>query len=219
MELDDLKTAWQTLDRRLEQQAQLNFGILKQGKLDRMQSSLRPLFWGQIAQIAFGVAMILFGVSFWKQHSDVPHLLLAGLSVHVYGVISIVFAGVTLGMISRIDYAAPVLAIQKQLTQLRRIYIINGMCLGLSWWLLWVVVVTMLVMNGTGADLFVNVPSFVYGSLAAGIIGLLGTWWFLRWSRNPRRPRLAQVVDDSVTGSSLRRAKRFLEDIKQFEQV
>jgi hypothetical protein len=218
MELDDLKSAWQILDRRLEQQAALNLHIFKQGKLDRMRSTLRPLFWGQILQIFFGVAMVLLAVSFWTQHRDVPHLLFTGLIVHVYGVVTIIFAGVTLGMIGRIDHSAPVLGIQKQLAQLRRTYIINGMSVGLPWWVLWLPLMQMFFMGAFGADLYTNLGIWIWGTYAIGVLGLLATWWFHRWSRDPRRARVAKFVDDSVTGSSLRNARRVLDEIASFEK-
>lgn len=64
MELDELKTAWQTLDRRLQQHNAINLQLFKDRKLDKARSSLRPLFWGQIAQMLFGLCFIVLGVSF-----------------------------------------------------------------------------------------------------------------------------------------------------------
>lgn len=217
MELDDLKSAWATLDRRLEQQSALNLHIFRQDTLARMHSALRPLFWGQLLQILFGIALIVFAASFWTQHRDVPHLLVTGLIMHAYGVLTIVFAGVTLARMRRIDHAAPVLAIQKQLAQLRRIYIINGMCVGLPWWILWVALMQMVFMQAFGADLYANLGVWLWGCYASGVLGLLLSWCFHRWSRAPQRARVAQFVDDSVTGSSLRNARRVLQEIERFE--
>ena len=101
MEFDDMKAAWQTLDRRLEQQHALNLQLFRDSRADKARSRLRPLFWGQMAQILFGGLMILLGVSVWNSHRDVTHLLISGIIVHVYGVVAIVLAGVTLGMIQR----------------------------------------------------------------------------------------------------------------------
>src|SRR3546814_10367088 len=58
--------------------------------------------------------------------------------MHVYGIAVIIFGGVMLGRISRIDFSTPVLNLQKQLASVRRQYVIGGMCVGLPWWLLWV---------------------------------------------------------------------------------
>ena len=138
MELDDMKLAWQTLDRRLDLQNALNLHQFKESKLDKARSSLRPLYWGQIVQILFGDAMILFGIFASMRYHAVPHLLICSLCILLYGVLIIIFGGVTLGRISRIDYAAPVLDIQKQVDTLRRTYVFTGLCAGLPWWLLWI---------------------------------------------------------------------------------
>ena len=76
----------------------------------------------------------------------------------------------------------------------------------------------MLLINLFGADLYANAPSLIYGGTAIGVVGLLATWWLQRWSRDPRHPRLAKFVHDSVTGASLRRAQGELDEIAQFEK-
>ena len=218
MELDELKVAWQTLDRRLQQQNTLSLHVFTERRLDQARSRLRPLVWGQIVQMLCGLLLVLAAVGFWTAHRDVPHLLAAGLIVHAYGVATIAFGGITLGLIGRIDYAAPVLAIQKQLAQLRSFYIRNGMIAGLSWWLLWVPLMMMFFMSVFGADLYANAPSVIYGGTAIGVAGLLATWWLQRWSRDPRRPRLAKFMHGSMTGAALRRAQAQLDEIVRFEQ-
>lgn len=218
MELDDLKIAWQTLDRRLDTQAALNLHIFKDGKLDKVRRGLRPLFWGQIVQMLCGVALVLLSVSFWTTHRDVAHLLLAGLSLHVYAVLMILCGGATIGLIRRIDYAAPVLAIQKQLGHLRRFYVRTSLGLGLAWWLLWIPLMMMFFMGVFGVDMYANVPEVIWINMAVGSTGVLATWWFHRWSRHPSRPRLAKFMEDSVTGSSLRKAQSVLDEIARFER-
>lgn len=218
MELDDFKQAWQTLDRRLERQNEINLRLYTDSKLEKARAGLRPLVWGQLAQIGFGVLLMLMAGSFWADHRDVPPVLISGLIVHAYGLAITVLAGVTLGKISQIDYAAPVLGIQKQLAQLRRFYIRNGMVAGLSWWLLWMPLPILLAGAGGNADGQAWLLSYLPIGTAIGVAGLLGTWWFHRWSRHPSRPRLAKAVDDSLSGSSLRKAQRLLDELAQFEQ-
>ena len=46
MELDDFKSAWQTLDRRLQLDNTLKLHALRERSLDKARDSLRPLFWG-----------------------------------------------------------------------------------------------------------------------------------------------------------------------------
>jgi len=164
------------------------------------------------------VLVVVLSAAFWSQHRQEMHLFIAGVALHVYGVATIIAGGVTLGALSRIDYAAPVLAMQKQLAGVRKIYVISGMCVGLPHWVLWVPIVMMFFKAAFGADLYLKLPYFIWINLGVGIAGLLATWWFHHWARHPNRPRLAKLVDASVTGASLRRAQSLLDEIGQFER-
>ena len=217
MELDDLKTAWHSLDRRLQQQHDLNLQLYRQNKLDRMQSGLRPLFWGQIAQTLFGVLFIALAALLWMSHPVDAAVIAAGVVVHAYGVLTVIAGAVVLAQMRRIDPSAPVLDIQKQLARVRTLYVRSGMVAGLPWWFLWIVV--LMVLAGLGdVNLLAKSPALVWSGLGIGALGLLGTWWFHRWSRHPSRPRLAQTLEDSVTGASLRRAKAQLDELMRFER-
>ena len=218
MEFDDMKAAWQTLDRRLEQQHALNLQLFRDSRADKARSGLRPLFWGQIAQIIFGVLMILLGVSTWSSQREVVGLFFSGIIVHVYGVLAIMFAGITLGMIQRLDYAAPVLTIQKQLARLRGFYIRSGMIIGLSWWLFWIPFVASLFAWLAGVDFYANMGAAIGWCIASGVVGLLGTWAFHRWAQRSGRTRLREAMDSNMTGSSLRRAQSILDEIRRFEK-
>ena len=80
MELDDLKQAWQALDKRLEQQNTLNLHLFKQSRLDKMKSGLRPLVWGQAIQIVVGVLLAVFETAIAKMRVfRVPEFLGAAL--------------------------------------------------------------------------------------------------------------------------------------------
>ncbi|MET0580504.1 MAG: serine/threonine protein kinase [Pseudoxanthomonas sp.] len=193
MELDELKATWQALDHRLAQHNRIGMELFKEKKLEKARTSLRPLFWGQLAQmLLIGLPFVLLAGSLWMSLEGRPPLplLLAGIFVHAYGVATIALAGCTMGLIRTIDYSAPVLGIQKQLARLRRFYIVNGMIAGLPWWLMWVPV--LMVLSGlAGVDLYARAPSVVWIGLGIGVAGLLATWWFHRWSRSGRRPRRA----------------------------
>jgi hypothetical protein len=217
MELDDLKAAWQTLDRRLDAQSALNLHIFRDGKLDKARRGLRPLFVGQLLQMAFGLAFILLAGLLWSGKPDAVSVILAGITLHAYGVACIIAAGITLGRIQHIDYSSAVVDIQKQLAGLRTSYIYSGMIAGLPWWFLWVPI--LMVLSGlSGVNLYVQAPDLVWTGLGIGAAGLLGTWWFHRWSRHPSRPRMAQMMEDSVAGTGLKKAQSVLDEIARFEQ-
>ena len=220
MELDDFKQAWQTLDRRLEQQNEINLRLYTDSKLQKVHAGLRPLVWGQIAQLLFGLLVVWGAVTFWTRpmHLESPMQLTAGLLMHAYGVAVIIVSGITLGRARSLDYTAPVLDIQKQVLQLRRAYIISGMVAGLPWWVLWMLPVMMLAGLAGEAQGMAWMQSYLPIGTGIGVAGLLGTWWFHRWSRDSRRPRLAKSMEDGLTGRSLRKVQRLLDELAQFER-
>lgn len=216
MELDDMKAAWQTLNQRLETQTALNLHMLRDGKLDKLRQGLRPLVWGQALQIVIGALVALWGGSFWFDHRAVLHLLIVGMAVHAAGISMIVMGAVIESHIARIDYSAPVLTIQRQLAQLRNVYVYGGLAVGLPWWLLWVPFLLMAFKSVFGADLYANAPMMVWINLAAGIVGMLATWAFLRWAG--KRQRLAKRLEDGAAGHGINKAQACLDEIAQFEQ-
>ena len=81
MELDDFKSAWQSLDRRLQRDDTLKLHELRERKLDKARGSLRPLYWGQVVQILFGVPFILLASLLWMSHPAHASSIVAGVLV------------------------------------------------------------------------------------------------------------------------------------------
>ncbi|QBB71128.1 hypothetical protein ELE36_12625 [Pseudolysobacter antarcticus] len=216
MELDDMKTAWLTLDRRLETQAALSLQMYTKNKLDKARHRLRPLVWGQALQMIVGALIALWAAGFWSQHRDVPHLLIAGLIVHIYGIAMILFGAAMQAMIARIDYAAPVLLIQRQLAQLRKVYVRGGLLIGLPWWLIWMPFIEIFFKSKFDTDLFLNAPELLTIGTGIGIVGLLLTYGGYRWIAT--RPTIAKRVEHGAAGVSLNKAQSYLDQITQFEQ-
>jgi hypothetical protein len=217
MELDDFKSAWQSLDRHLELDNRLKLHELRERKLDKARGNLRPLLRGQLAQLLFGIPFILLAALLWMRHPAHASTIVAGVLVQAYGVLTIIAAGVVLAALREVDYAAPVLDIQKQLLRARTLYIRGGMLAGLPWWFLWIAILQVLA-GLTDVDLLAKAPALVWGGYGVGTAGLLATWWFHRWARQPQRAEFGRRMDDSLTGGSLRKALAQLQDVQRFEQ-
>ena len=214
MELDELKSAWQTLDRHMQKESALNLHIFVERKLHKASAGLRRFYWGKIVQILFGDALIYFGIIFTMRYLAVPHLLICSVFMLIYGVLIVVLGGVTLGRISRIDYAAPVVEIQKRVNALHRAHIVANLCAGLPWWFLWIAIFTLEVKGNLGVDLYVTAPAFIWVSVAIGVAGLFATIWFYRRVRHT-----ARALDNAGTPRSLRDAKNALDEISRFEGI
>lgn len=213
MELDEMKLAWQTLDHRLEQQHALNFQLLRDGKLDKARRGLRPLVWGQAIQLTIGVLITFWAGAFWATHWHVMHLLICGLLVHLYGILLIVFAARVLYLIQRMDYAAPVLVIQRQLADLRSWRVrVEAPVFGVLGCFIWIPV-TWMSLAWYGIDLWSL--RFMLWAIASSLVGLAAVVlvvWLMR------RAGMARKIEDSAAGRSLQKAEAMLVDIARFEQ-
>lgn len=209
MELDDLKVAWQALDRRFEQQWTLSLEVVRDGKLEKVRRGLHPLWLGQIAKIVFGIClMLLFGRP-WVAYRGIPHLMIPALAIHVYGLIFVILGARTIALIARVDYAAPVIQIQRQLAELQRWRArVAWPLLAMAGCLMWIPMM-LLAFEGSGSDLWVVNPKFVYWNIATGFLLVALLYGLLRWTRTRGR---------DLTGGGVRKAQQELDKIARFEK-
>lgn len=213
MELDEMKQAWQALDHRLEQQHALSLQLFRDGRLDTLRRGLRPLVWGQALQMLIGAAGLLVLAPIWIAHRHDPAVLIAGLVLHAYCVGLIAVGAAVQVHVAQIDYAAPVLTIQRQLLRLRRTYAVGGaLVVGLPWWFLTAPLLLVL----SRGEIMLRAPMVIWSQLAIGALGLLATAGFQRWSHRPQRASLARRLDASAAGGSLRRAQAALDEVARF---
>ncbi|QSX76457.1 hypothetical protein HIV01_008290 [Lysobacter arenosi] len=213
MELDELKLAWQTLDRRLEQQTALNLQLLTETRIDKVRSRLRPLWFGQVIQLIVGVLLTVTFANFWIANAGSPALLASGLLMHAWSVALIISAVMELLLITRIDYAGPVLTIQKSLAQLRLWRTRVSPWLGLPFWLLWMPLMAIAFKQLFGAQMHASV---YYIGIPIGIVGMLATVWFHFWAHRPERRHIGEAIDAGSAGRSVTRAQQYLDEIAQF---
>jgi len=214
-ELDELKSAWQALDARLQRNADLNATLLRERHARKARRGLRPLVVGQVLQIVFGAGLMLLSAPYWLAHRDSPHLLVCGLALHAGGVVYVLFAARNLYLIQRLDYAAPVIGIQKRLAALRAWRVrIEAPVLAVVGCFLWIPLVLVALEALAGIDLWRIAPESTLWMLLFGGVGVLAFYGAWRWSRK----RWARAWDDHAAGSSVRRAEAALEELHEFER-
>lgn len=216
-ELDDLKSAWQTLNRNLERQNALAFNEFKERKLTRLRSAFRPLVTGQVIQIIAGALLALIGGSFWVDHIGVAHLMIYGVSLHLYGLMFIVFAARDLYLIKQADYAAPVLVLQKNIAALRSWHVWTGVWFGIVGCFIWIPAMLM-IFYGLGADVWIHNPDVVGWFVLSAMVclGVMAAIVFL--ARRPGRENFAKSLEASSVGRSVRRAQAEIDEIEAFER-
>jgi hypothetical protein len=218
MELDELKTSWTQLNRNLERQLTLNVEILREGKLRDARTALQPLQRGQWVQILGGVLFMLIFAPVWAANLGTIHLMLPALLVHAYGLAMVLSAARILVLIDRVDYAQPVVDIQRRLAELRawraRIEQPLFAVLGCFIW----IPMTLVALNAAGADVWVKTPLVVYGDIASGFV-CLGVVYAVLWGvRKNGSERARTAVENSFVGNSIRKAQSQLQEIERFEQ-
>jgi hypothetical protein len=218
MELDDLKLAWAELGRRVEATEALALDLRRERQRDKSRRSLSWLTLGTTVAIGIWMVVVATVAPFWIANRHVPHLIVAGLALHLYGVVAIIASVIQLLLIGRTYYTAPIVLMQRRLAELYRFRVYCQIVLILPWWLLWVAA---LIVGARilGFDIYADSPAWIYWNLAAGVAGLALTGWLARRvsARPPRSKWLRRIADD-LAGRSLMRAARHLEDVDRFER-
>ena len=220
MELDDLKAAWQVLDRRVERLDALELGRQRQSRLTGIQRSLRWLLLGQGLQLLTGVILCLIFAPYWVAHRAELQWLICGLALHGYGVLLIAFSIHTMLRLRQLDYGAPLLVIRQQMAQLAR------WKLSVEWpvfaslgCFIWIPL-TLVLFGSIGADLWRHAPGVVAGFIASGFacLGLViaGLRLIARAGRDPAANRWGQWLRDSALGGRIVRAERELAELAAF---
>ena len=217
MERNEMMSAWKSLEQKLERDNSLHLALLRERRLDRARSSLRPLAIGQILQIAMGVAALLLAAALWSTRPSSVPVIVAGVMVHAYGIGCIITAALTIAAMHRIGYSDSVISVQSKLARVRRAYVASSIVAGLTWWFLWIPLLMVLAAL-VGVDLYAHAPSVVWIGVAIGIAGCLLMLWLYLLSRSESHPRLRRVVDDAIFSRSLTKAQAQLDEITRFEQ-
>ncbi len=213
MELDEMKQTWAAMELRLDGLEALLRRESRDRRTGRARAALRPLFWGQSLQLLIGTVLVVCGAVLWATHLHQPNVLVCGLVAHAYGLLLTIFSARNLYLIRRIDYAAPVLEIQRRIAELREFRVrvetpINTVA-GCFIWIpvLWV--------NLAAYGINLWSPGFVrwaFASGVAGVIAIVMVVWVMR------RLGFGHKIDEASAGRSIVRAQAALEEIARFER-
>lgn len=212
LELAELKSAWRALGAELERRNALELRALEQGRLRRARLHLLPLWLEAVLEILTGLTIAVLAGGFWVGHLSEPVVLVAGLALHLYGIALIALASRSLVLLARLDFATPVLTIQRDLAGLEEHRTRAALALGLPWWILWLALLVCLARAFPAIDLYARAPAWVLGNLAVGLIGIAVSLLVVRRIR-----RRTPAHDATTLGWLLRRARRQLEEVERFE--
>lgn len=220
MELDEMKLAWKTLDRRLAQQQALNVQLYRDGRMDHVRRRLRPLAWGWMVQIPLGIALMLWGISFWSTHmGDVPSMA-CGIAMQLFGTLAVIVPARSLSMLQGIDYAAPVLQIQRRIADLRAWRVkVEGPIFAVLGSVIWIPAALMLAQyegDRVGVNLWTSLRPGMVSWLVLSVIVPLAAMGLACLVL--RRMGRLQWLANRLAGAAVQRAEAELEAVMRFER-
>jgi hypothetical protein len=219
MELDEMKTLWAELDRRVDACIDFDRRLRKEQALGKARSALRRLAGMPLIEFCIDILAVVLVGAFLAEHIHAPRYAVPAIALHVAAVLKLASTVRQLAMLGRIDYAAPVVTIQRQLAALRAFRIRTTMWIFLLAPLLWTPLAIVAAKALLGLDLYRAFgPAWIALNLAFGVAVLALALWIARRHAGAlrRSPFLARLADD-IAGRSLATATSHLDEIARFE--
>lgn len=214
MELDDFKRQWHEMDRKLDRSIALNLRLLTEKRTRSTKLRLVPMLLLQPVQMAIGLALTIFFARFWIAHLGTWPLVLSGVFLHALSVGLIIDAVMRTALIVRINYAAPVVTIQRYLALLRRWEIRSFKW---AWVAVWLVPAPLLIVGAklsTTLNLWTSAPRVVIYTAIGSVVGVGLSYLFNLWTRHS--PRLGAAMNSMYVGYSIAGAQAHLDEIDEF---
>lgn len=220
MDLDEMKQSWQARDRSLDTRLRLNARLLRAATLDRAETALRRLSRLLAVELALSLAAVAWLAAFAVRHAGEIRFLAPAVVLWLCGIGFSAAAGHQLAALRRIDYGAPVLAIQTRLESLRVQRLRADLAALVLGPLLWVAVLVVVVKGLFGGDVYAMVPGrWLLANVLLGFAVLAGAAWAARRyaDRVQRSPTVQRLLRD-LAGHNLTQALRVVRELREFEQ-
>jgi hypothetical protein len=119
MELNELKSMWQTYDAKIEKTLKLNQRVVEELQSQKVKSKLSPLFWQRVIELVFHCAAIaLLSVFLYWNFYNLPYAASAVLLIAFY-TIALLNAVKQIRIIKQMDYSNDIISIQSSLVLLQ----------------------------------------------------------------------------------------------------
>ena len=222
MELDDLKTAWNEIGQRLEGMdgaLRLSLRAVRSGALERTRSKLRFVRLVLWYELAAGVVAALLIGSYLADHIGTMKFAVPAAVLHLGAILTIAAAARQLVGLASVDFAGPVVAIQRRLGELRLLRARANRWLLISSPLLWALLVIVVPHGLFGLDVYsaFGLP-WVACNLALGVAVVAAAVLLAR--RSPawlRDSAFLRWLGDDLSGRRLATASGVLDEIAGFE--
>lgn len=224
MELDEMKLAWQILDRRLAGSEARQVSLRREISVDRMRATLGRWLWLPGIELAVSLVTAWLAGSFAGDNVgrilSAPAGALPALVTLLVAIVCVVASARQIVSVATIDYAMSVLDIQRRLA-MARILRIRLTRLGLLLWLpLWPMLLLFIAQYDLGFDVYRQFdPAWLLTNVAFGLLlALLLVWLSRRYGNVLARWRPLIKLADSIAGAKLVAATAQMDEFARFER-
>ncbi len=219
MEIEEMKKLWSQSNRSLETSLRLNTTLLRQWNLRKADTSLERLSRGIIFELIANVLAIVLLGSFAAAHVHEPRFLIPALVLDIYTIALAAGSGRQLARISAVDYDAPVLAIQKNLADLRLRRIRTTLWTLLFAPLMWVPLLIVALRGIFGVDIYAAGATWFVANAVFGLAVIpLAIFIAKRYGSRIASHTPLRWLADEIAGRSLAAGLGRLDAIRRFEK-
>lgn len=219
MELDDFKPAWNLMQQRLDATHTLVIQALTESRLARVRSLLRMHGIFAALELILGILACAVLGYFLFQHVDEVRFAVPGIVLWAGAVLTTIESVRQLDLLGRIDFAGPVLEIQRQIAEFRASRVRIAFLVLIASPLIWVPMAIVGAKGLIGVDLYRTFgAAWIITNLVLGVLVLVGgIWASRRWqSRLADTPVLGRLAD-GLAGRGLTLVRKQLEELTRFK--
>lgn len=217
MEFEELKSAWQQLDQRISA-VEANEAIrATEHKLGRTQHAMNRFMRLVIFELAGAIVLALLIAVAWNAPGDRPSVMISTIVLQAGAALLLASAVWQLKAIRELDYAAPVLTLQRRLQTLKahRVHVTRWTLLLSP--LLWtpLAITAAHAFLGIGLTELFGLP-WILANLAFGVAFVPFAIWICRGIERRWTAPWAQRIADDIAGRSLVAAIDSLGELDRF---
>jgi len=218
MELEDLQRLWQDHDRRLDASLRLNTRRLRGSVLGKAETALSRLARWLRLELLLDLAIALWLGSFIADHVAAARFLVPAVGLQLC-VLALLAACIRqLAAIGKVDYGAPIVAIQQRLESLRRERLRAVKLTLLVSPLLWIPLLIVTCEAMFQLDVYATFSTaWLVANLLAGLALIPAMSWISkRYADRMERSPLARRLMRDLAGRNLAAAAGFLRSLAEF---
>lgn len=218
MNLDDLQTQWEEYGRRLDVVLRMNHVRLNAESMAGARSALRrQRGWAVVGIVLNAAGAVLVGL-FIVSCDGGLRFTLPALAVGVYCSVNLLLHGRQAQLLSSLDYAGPVVAIQRRIDAVIRVRVRLARWLSMSMILMWAPISIVVFRALLGWDLYSVAPGWLVWNIAIGLCCIpLFSWAANKASRNEMSSSTRRFIW-RIAGGNLNAARTFLNMLSEFER-